>query len=169
MGLGFPGGPKIDQMAAKAKARNAKYIELPYQVKGMDVSFSGIHTVLRKMIKDGKLETEEQKEDACYAVQETVFAMLLEVAERAMAHCEKTELVLGGGVACNSRLKEMSQQMCKDRNAKCIIPENQYLVDNAGMIAVLGIKMYEAGNITTIQKSKINPHERTDDIKVNWK
>jgi N6-L-threonylcarbamoyladenine synthase len=169
LGLGFPGGPKIDQMAQKAKARNAKYIELPYQVKGMDVSFSGIHTVLRTMIREGLLDSEEQKENVCYSVQETVFAMLLEVAERAMAHCEKTELVLGGGVACNSRLKEMSQQMCKDRNAKCIIPENQYLVDNAGMIAVLGIKMYEAGNVTKIEKSAINPHERTDDIKVNWK
>jgi N6-L-threonylcarbamoyladenine synthase len=169
MGLGFPAGPKIDQMAQKAKARNAKYIELPYQVKGMDVSFSGIHTILRKMIKDGELNTEEQKENVCYSVQETIFAMLLEVAERAMAHCEKTELVLGGGVACNSRLKEMSQQMCKDRNATCIIPENQYLVDNAGMIAVLGIKMFEAGNITKVETSAINPYERTDDIKVNWK
>jgi len=169
LGLGFPGGPKIDQMAQRAKARNAKYIELPYAVKGMDVSFSGIHTILRKMIKEGLLDSEEQKEDVCYAVQETIFAMLLEVAERAMAHCEKIELVLGGGVACNSRLKEMSQQMCKDRNAVCIIPENQYLVDNAGMIAVLGIKMYEAGNITKIEQSQINPYERTDDIKVNWK
>lgn len=169
LGLGFPGGPKIDQMAQRAKARNAKYIELPYQVKGMDVGFSGIHTLLRKMIREGKLDSEEQKENVCYSVQETIFAMLLEVSERAMAHCEKTELVLGGGVACNSRLKEMSQQMCKDRNAACIIPENQFLVDNAGMIAVLGIKMYEAGNITKIENSKINPYERTDDINVNWK
>ncbi|MGV8087016.1 MAG: bifunctional N(6)-L-threonylcarbamoyladenine synthase/serine/threonine protein kinase [Candidatus Woesearchaeota archaeon] len=169
MGLGFPAGPKIDQMAQKAKSRNAKYIELPYQVKGMDVSFSGLQTILKDMIKKGELDSEEKKENICYSVQETVFAMLLEVTERAMAHCEKKELVLGGGVACNSRLKEMSEQMCKDRNAKCIIPENQFLVDNAGMIAVLGIKMYQAKNITKIEKSHINPYERTDDINVNWK
>ncbi len=169
IGLGFPAGPKIDQMAAKAKARNAKYIELPYQVKGMDVSFSGLQTVLRQMIKEGKLESEEQKEDICFSLQETIFAMLLEVTERAIAHCEKKELVLGGGVACNSRLKEMSIQMCKDRDVKCIIPENQFLVDNAGMIAVLGIRMYLAKNITKIEKSHINPYERTDDIEVNWK
>jgi len=169
LGLGFPAGPKIDLMAQKAKARNAKLIELPYAVKGMDVSFSGIHTILKRKIKDGEIKTQEQIEDICFSVEETVFAMLLEVAERAMAHCEKKELVLGGGVACNSRLKEMAQQMCKDRDAKCIIPDNQYLVDNAGMIAVLGILMYNAGNITTIEKSKINPYERTDDITVNWK
>jgi N6-L-threonylcarbamoyladenine synthase len=169
LGLGFPAGPKIDLMAQKAKERNAKYIELPYNVKGMDVSFSGLQTILRNKIRNNELKTQEQIEDICYSVEETVFAMLLEVSERAMAHCEKNELVLGGGVACNSRLKEMAQQMCKDRNAKCIIPENQYLVDNAGMIAVLGIKMYNAGNITKIETSHINPYERTDDIKVNWK
>jgi len=169
LGLGFPAGPKIDQMAAKARARDAKYIELPYAVKGMDVSFSGIHTILKTKLKNGEIKTEEQMEDICYSVQETVFAMLLEVSERAMAHCEKDELVLGGGVACNTRLKEMAQAMCKDRKAKCIIPDNQYLVDNAAMIAVLGIQMYNAGDITKIENSKIHPYERTDDITVNWK
>ena len=169
LGLGFPAGPKIDQMAQNAKARNAKYIELPYSVKGMDVSFSGLYTLLKNMIKSGKYDSEESKEDLCYSVQETVFAMLLEVSERAMAHCEKSELVLGGGVACNSRLKEMAKIMCDARDSKCIIPENQFLIDNAGMIGVLGIKMYQAGNKTTIETSEINPYERTDDIKVNWK
>jgi len=168
LGLGFPAGPKIDIMAARAKARNAKLFELPYQVKGMDVAFSGLFTLLKNKVRTEKLST-EQIEDLCFSVQETVFAMLLEVSERALAHCDKTELVLGGGVACNSRLKEMSIQMCKDRNAKCIIPENQFLVDNAGMIAVLGIKMFNAGNVTNVEKSKINPHERTDDVLVNWK
>lgn len=169
LGLGFPAGPKIDEMAARAKSRGAKYIELPYSVKGMDVSFSGMFTLLKNMIKSGEYESEEKKEQLCYSVQETVFAMLLEVTERAMAHCEKHELVLGGGVACNSRLKEMSRIMCEARNARCIIPENQYLVDNAAMIGVLGIKMHKAGNITKVEDSRINPYERTDDIVVNWK
>jgi N6-L-threonylcarbamoyladenine synthase len=169
LGLGFPAGPKIDEMAARAKARKAKYIELPYSVKGMDVSFSGMFTLLRNMIKSGDYESEEQRENLCYSVQETVFAMLLEVSERAMAHCEKHELVLGGGVACNSRLKEMSRIMCEARNSTCIIPENQFLVDNAAMIGVLGIKMHKAGNTTTIEQSIINPHERTDDVNVNWR
>jgi len=154
LGLGFPAGPKIDEMAARAKARNANYIELPYSVKGMDVSFSGMFTQLKNMIKSGEYESE---------------AMLLEVSERALAHCEKHELVLGGGVACNSRLKEMSRIMCEARNSKCIIPENQFLVDNAAMIGVLGIKMYKAGNTTIIEQSIINPHERTDDVNVNWR
>lgn len=157
--LGFPGGPKIERLAKKGK-----YIEIPYVVKGMDVSFGGILTNIKQKYNQGV-----KKEDLCYSVQETVFAMLLEVAERAMAHCDKNELVLGGGVACNSRLKEMAEKMCKDRDAKCFIPENQYLVDNAAMIAWLGLVEYKAGIRMKIKDTEIKPYERTDDIIVKWK
>ncbi|MFH1590044.1 MAG: bifunctional N(6)-L-threonylcarbamoyladenine synthase/serine/threonine protein kinase [archaeon] len=160
IGLGFPAGPAIDKLAQKGK----KYIKLPYSVKGMDVSFSGMHTFLKN-----KVIGKHRKEDICYSVQETAFAMLMEVAERAMAHCEKNELVLGGGVACNTRLKEMAKIMCKDRKAKCFIPENQYLVDNAAMIALTGYLMHKAGNETSIKNSDIRPYERTDDVIVNWR
>lgn len=161
MGLGFPGGPKVYELACKGK----KYIELPYSVKGMDVSFGGILTNLKKKLKEG----EHKKEDLSYSTQETVFAMLLETAERAMAHCGKDELLLGGGVACNVRLKEMAKKMCSERGAKCYIPENQYLVDNGGMIAYLGAIMYKAGHTVDLKHAEIDPYERTDDIKVDWK
>jgi len=68
-------------------------------------------------------------------MQETVFAMLVETAERALAHTGKKELLLGGGVACNARLQEMCKIMCEERNVKLFVPENSLLVDNAGMIA----------------------------------
>ncbi|MDP7322321.1 MAG: KEOPS complex N(6)-L-threonylcarbamoyladenine synthase Kae1 [Candidatus Woesearchaeota archaeon] len=160
MGLGFPGGPKIEILAAKGK----NYIELPYVVKGMDVSFSGILTNLKR-----KFDSKEHKvEDLCYSLQETVFAMMVEVAERAMAHTGKKELVLGGGVACNKRLREMCKIMCKERKAKLFVPENQFLVDNGVNIAWLGILM---GKIAKRNHKGIDikPYERTDDIKVMWK
>ncbi|MBW3003353.1 tRNA (adenosine(37)-N6)-threonylcarbamoyltransferase complex transferase subunit TsaD, partial [Candidatus Woesearchaeota archaeon] len=105
LGLGFPAGPKIQELAKIGK----NYIEIPYCVKGMDVSFGGILTFVKKLIK----ENTYSKEDICFSVQENVFAMLLEVSERAMAHCDKTELLLGGGVACNTRLQAMAETMCK--------------------------------------------------------
>ncbi|RJQ15905.1 bifunctional N(6)-L-threonylcarbamoyladenine synthase/serine/threonine protein kinase [Candidatus Woesearchaeota archaeon] len=157
--LGFPAGPKIEELAKKSK----KYIELPYAVKGMDVSFTGILTNLSQKIAHHK------KEDLCFSAQETVFAMLIEVTERAMAHCNKNELVLGGGVACNKRLQEMASLMCKERNAVCFTPENQFLVDNAAMIALTGEIMHRAGNKTTLKDAGIKPYERTDDVKVNWR
>ncbi len=158
--LGFPGGPKIEKLALKSK----NYIELPYVVKGMDVSFGGILTNLKQKIKSGKFK----KEDLCYSTQETVFAMLLEVSERAMAHCEKNELLLGGGVACNKRLQQMADKMCKERKAKSFVPENQYLVDNAAMIAWQGILQHKAGEITRIEDAVIRPYERTDDVVINY-
>jgi len=160
IGLGFPGGPKIENLALKGK----NYIELPYVVKGMDVSFSGILTDLKRKYDSKKHKTEE----LCYSLQETAFATLTEVSERAMAHTGKKDLLLGGGVACNKRLREMCSIMCKERNAKFFVPENQFLVDNGVMISWLGILMKK--NAKKIYKNiDIKPYERTDDIKVNWK
>jgi len=95
--------------------------------------------------------------------------MLVEISERALAHTEKKELVLGGGVACNKRLQEMCKIMCDEREAKFYCPENQFLVDNAAMIAWLGIIMNKAGLKTTVVNSPIRPYERTDDVKVTWR
>ncbi len=160
LGLGFPGGPKIQELALKGK----NFIELPYVVKGMDVSFSGIQTNLKQKVDLKKYKIE----DLAYSCQETIFAMLLEVAERAMAHCEKDELLLGGGVACNTRLKEMANIMCKERNAECFIPSNSVMVDNGAQIAHLGLIEYNAGIRMNIKDIDIKPYERTDDINVTW-
>ncbi len=161
MGLGFPGGPKLYELSFKGK----KFIELPYSVKGMDVSFGGLLTNLKQKINSGKYTDE----DLAYSTQETVFAMLLEVSERAMAHCGKKELLLGGGVACNVRLQEMAKKMCEERKAKCFILENQFNVDNGAMIAWQGILQYRSGRQTKIQEAVIDPYQRTDEVDVSWK
>lgn len=160
IGLGFPGGPKIEKLALQGE----KFIELPYSVKGMDVSFGGLFTNIRQKLKTRKYT----KEDLCFSLQETVFAMLIETTERAMAHTGKKELILGGGVACNKRLQEMAQIMCKERGAKCYVPENQFLVDNGAMIAWLGLVSFKAGNTIDVKKAFTDPYLRTDEVKVNW-
>lgn len=162
-GMGFPGGPKIQEHASKGK----KYIELPYSIKGMDVAFSGILTKIQTML-DNK---EETLEDISFSLQETVFAMLVEAAERALAHTGKKEILMGGGVACNSRLQEMVRIMAEERGARFFCPEKQFLVDNAGMIGYLGIKMFDAGIFfkpEDLDKLDINPRERTDQVDVKW-
>jgi N6-L-threonylcarbamoyladenine synthase len=157
--LGFPGGPKIAQLAEKGK----RYIELPYSIKGMDVAFSGMLTNLKQKI--GKYSTE----DLAYSMQETAFAMLVEASERAMAHTGKTELLLGGGVACNTRLQEMCRIMCKERSAKFFVPDCSLLVDNGAMISYLGEIMFNAGIRESWEKADFNPRERTDDVNVKWR
>jgi tRNA A37 threonylcarbamoyltransferase TsaD len=157
--LGFPGGPKLAALAEKGK----KYYPLPYTVKGMDVSFGGLVTHIKRKYQDVK------KEDLAFSIQETVFAMLVEVAERALAHTDKKELILGGGVACNTRLQEMCKIMCEERGAKLFLLEPQYYIDNGAMIALEGYVEYNAGKTTKIEDSQVLPYERTDDVKITWK
>ena len=149
IGLGFPAGPKIEELALKGK-----YIELPYSVKGMDVSFSGILTKIQQLFAKGI-----SKEDLCFSLQETCFAMATEVTERAMAHTNKKELVLVGGVGANKRFCSMLQQMCKDRGAVfCNVPMS-LARDNGAMIAWEGyLRRNESGDI------KVNSHWRIDEI-----
>jgi N6-L-threonylcarbamoyladenine synthase len=166
-GIGFPGGPAIEKLAKQGK----NFIELPYKVKGMDIALSGILTNLKQKIESKKYSIE----DLAYSLQETVFAMLVETAERALAHTGKNELLLGGGVACNSRLQEMCKIMCEEREEKVkfFCPEKGLLVDNGAMIAFLGERMFMAkSNMFSkgeIDRVDINPTERTDDIEVTWK
>ncbi|MBI2108414.1 bifunctional N(6)-L-threonylcarbamoyladenine synthase/serine/threonine protein kinase [Candidatus Woesearchaeota archaeon] len=159
-GLGFPGGPKIERLASEGK----NYIELPYVVKGMDVSFGGLLTNLKQKYDSGKYKVE----DLAFSMQETVFAMLVEVSERAMAHTGKKELLLGGGVACNKRLQEMCRTMCEERNAKFFVPEKEFLADNGAMIAWQGILQRKLAT-KGYDSIDIGPYERTDDVEVNWR
>jgi N6-L-threonylcarbamoyladenine synthase len=162
MGLGFPGGPKLEKLA---KEHEGDLLELKYSIKGMDVAFSGLQTKLKKLIDDGV-----GKDRIAYSLQEYVFAMLVEAAERALAHTGKKELLLGGGVACNSRLQEMCRIMCEERGCKLFVPDRSLLVDNAGMIGYLGLKMHKAGLGTKdLDKIDIAPRERTDEVEVVWR
>lgn len=179
-GIGFPGGPAIEKLALQSK----NLIELPYTIKGMDFAFSGILTNLKQKLDSNKYNLN----DLAYSMQEFVFAMLVESTERAMAHIGKNELLLGGGVACNSRLQEMCKIMCsertspstdspkrgrtKERNAKFFCPEKSLLVDNGAMIAYLGEIMYNSGiefSCKNLEKLDIKPRQRTDEVEVSWK
>ena len=129
----------------------------------MDISVGGIQTNLKQKYDSGKFS----KEDLAYSCQETVFAMLVEVAERAMAHTQKKELLLGGGVACNGRLQEMCKIMCEERGAKFYCPPRPVLVDNGLMIAWQGIiqKKHTTKDLDSID---ILPKWRTDEVDVDW-
>jgi len=167
LGMGFPGGPKVQMLAEEGK-KHGKYIELPYRLKGMDVAFSGILTKLKQMHESKNYSNE----DLCFSLQETVFAMLVEAAERALAHTGKKELLLGGGVGCNTRLQEMCKIMCKERGCKFFVPSRDLLVDNGAMIAYLGEIMFSNGikvESKDIEKIDIDARERTDMVDVKWK
>ncbi|MGC8817740.1 MAG: bifunctional N(6)-L-threonylcarbamoyladenine synthase/serine/threonine protein kinase, partial [Candidatus Hadarchaeum sp.] len=120
VGIPHPGGPIVEKLAQEGKS----YLPLPYVVKGMDLSFSGILTEAIRRHREGA-----DINDLCYSLQETAFAALVEVTERALAHTEKKELLLTGGVAANGRLREMLKQMAREHRAKFFVPPRELCGD----------------------------------------
>jgi len=154
-GIPHPGGPKIE-----ALAKGGKWLGLPYVVKGMDLSFSGILTAALDKARTHRLE------DVCFSLQEACFSMLTEVTERAMAHTEKREALLTGGVAANKRLQEMLSIMCKERGASFSTVPSELAGDNGAMIAWLGLLAYGSGQRQGLEP--VRQRWRTDDMEVTW-
>jgi N6-L-threonylcarbamoyladenine synthase len=161
LGLGFPSGKRIEELANKGR----NYIPLPYNVKGMDVNFGGLYTNLKQKIESRKYRVE----DLCYSVQETVFAELVEVSERALAHCQKNEFVVTGGVASNKRLQEMCRVMCRERGAVFKPLPRKFAVDNAGMIAWTGLLKFKSTGADKVKDTIINQRTRTEQCEVSWR
>uniref|UniRef100_A0A672P118 N(6)-L-threonylcarbamoyladenine synthase n=1 Tax=Sinocyclocheilus grahami TaxID=75366 RepID=A0A672P118_SINGR len=158
-------GYNIEQMAKKG----TKYIELPYTVKGMDVSFSGILSYIEDAAHKLLSTSQCTPEDLCFSLQETVFAMLVEITERAMAHCGSQEVLIVGGVGCNLRLQEMMGVMCKERGARLFATDESFCIDNGAMIAQAGWEMFRSGHVTELSDSWITQRYRTDEVEVTWR
>ncbi|XP_023234937.1 probable tRNA N6-adenosine threonylcarbamoyltransferase [Centruroides sculpturatus] len=158
-------GYNIEQLAKKGK----KFLMLPYVVKGMDVSFSGLLSFIEEkahnLIKSGEYTVE----DLCFSLQETVFAMLVEITERAMAHCASEEVLIVGGVGCNERLQEMMRIMAYERQAKLYATDERYCIDNGAMIAQAGWEMFCSGYTTPLEETTCTQRFRTDEVEVCWR
>jgi universal protein Kae1 len=158
--LSSPGGPQIEKLAKKG----TKLINLPYSVKGNDVSYSGLLTATIKKYWEGI-----RLEDLCYSVQEVSFAMLCESAERALAHTEKKEVLLTGGVAANDRLQEMISIIAQDHDAVFSVVPKKFSGDNGVQIAWTGILAYRSGVTVDVEKSYIKPKWRLDQVNILWR
>jgi len=162
-------GYNIEQLAKQGE----QFFEIPYSVKGMDVSFSGILTTMGELVNT-KLKNEEcTKADLCYSLQETIFAMLIETTERALAHCGSNEVLIVGGVGCNLHLQEMMHKMLQQRNppgALCGM-DDRYCVDNGAMIAWTGLLQFCAENKkgSPLSKTDCTQRFRTDEVLVTWR
>ena len=159
-GLSFPGGPILEALARDG----GKLLPLPYSVKGMDVAFSGMLTAALALRRQGA-----SLKDLAFSVQEVAFAMLTEVTERAMAHLDDEEVLLGGGVARNKRLQEMVARMAADRGARMFVPPGDLCIDNGAIIAWTGLQMHRGGVRMKIEDTAVDQRYRTDEMPVTWR
>jgi universal protein Kae1 len=156
----MPLGAIVEKLAEKGK----NLISLPYTVKGMDVSFSGLLTAAVNILKRG----EYSLEDLSYSLQETAFSMVTEVTERALAHTEKEEVLLTGGVAANKRLQSMVKAIAEEHDAKfCVVP-SEFAIDNGAMIAWTGALAYTHGITLPLEESFVRLRWRLEEVEVPW-
>lgn len=168
-------GYNIEQMA-----KNGRHLlDLPYAVKGMDCSFSGILAtvdILAKKLERNPSDWRDDitgdiitREDLCFSLQETVFAMLVEITERAMAHVGSSQVLIVGGVGCNERLQEMMGVMARDRNGSVFATDERFCIDNGIMIAHAGLLAYRTGFRTPLEESTCTQRFRTDEVLIKWR
>ncbi|RKF61766.1 tRNA N6-adenosine threonylcarbamoyltransferase [Golovinomyces cichoracearum] len=167
-------GYNIEQLAKSGKL----LLDLPYAVKGMDCSFSGILASIDQIAAELKADPEKRDsvsgeritiEDLCFSLQETVFAMLVEITERAMSHVGTDQVLIVGGVGCNMRLQQMMKIMAQQRGGTVFATDERYCIDNGIMIAQAGLLAYETGFKTPIEESTCTQRFRTDEVLINWR
>ena len=164
-GLGPPyvinGEHVLDICANKGK----KFISnLPYVVKGQDISLSGLLTSSLRMLKSGEV----QLEDLCYSVREIAYSSVIEVAERGLALTKLREVMLVGGVGASTALKSKFELMAKDRGVKFVAVPPKYAVDNGVMIALTGLQAFKHGVVIRPEEAYVRQRWRLDEVHVPW-
>jgi len=138
------------------EAMGGRYIEMPYTVKGMDFSFTGLLTHATKQV--GR----HSQSDICFSIQETSFSMLCEATERAMLLTNSKELCVCGGVAQNSRLKDMLGSIAHDHKARIGYAADEFNADNGAMIAFVAERMLKGGFRASLAQCNIEQRYRID-------
>lgn len=167
---GLPVGAAIERLSHNRQ----RLVTLPYVVKGMDLSLSGLLTAATAALQNqsSNFHTTCQGvyclEDVCFSLQEYAFSMVTEITERALAHTEKKEILLTGGVAANRRLQTMIAIIAEEHDAQFNVVPKQYATDNGAMIAWTGTLAYRYGLITPIDESMVKLRWRVDKVDVPW-
>ena len=138
LGLKYPGGPKIDKLAELGDKNKFKFSKA--KIDGYNYSFSGFKTSVKYFLED-KLKTDKDfinnnLNDLCASVQESLLNMILEKFVLAIKNTNIKTIAIGGGVACNSGLRNRLKEIADKMKLKLHIPERQYCTDNAAMIAI---------------------------------
>jgi len=157
IGFASPCGKNIEELASSS----SNYVTLPYSVKGNDVSFSGLLSATKSIAKKNKI-------DACYSLQETAFAMISEVVERALSFTGKKEFLIVGGVAANKRLSEMLHDVCKRHGSKFFAIPIQYAGDCGSQICWTGLLESQVKQGALLKDTMVTQSWRLDSVKINY-
>ncbi len=143
LGLGFPGGPAVDRLAREGDRDAIAFPRSMARDASYDVSFSGLKTAVARWLEAHAGEVPVA--DVCASFQEAVVDVLTAKAVRACREQGIGALLIGGGVAANSRLRALAQQRCDAAGVRLRVPRPGLCTDNGAMVAALGARLVEAG------------------------
>ncbi len=147
LNLDYPGGPVIARHAAAGNTQAYSFPRAWLDKNSLDFSFSGLKTAVRNTIPQDNQLNAQQISDICASFQEAVVEVLVEKTILAAKSNRHNQVVLGGGVAANQRLRECLQGRCAEEHIELFLPSPVYCTDNAAMIAIAGYHTFLAGNL----------------------
>ncbi|MFI3264978.1 MAG: tRNA (adenosine(37)-N6)-threonylcarbamoyltransferase complex transferase subunit TsaD [Rikenellaceae bacterium] len=157
MGLPYPGGPVIDNLAAQGNPKAFKFAKP--NVGDLNYSFSGLKTsflyTLRDALKENPNFIEENKADLCASLQQTIIDILLKQLVKAAKNTGIKDIAIAGGVSANSGLRDAVAAEGRKRGWRTFIPERKFTTDNAAMIAISGLFRYQAGLFSELDVSPL--------------
>jgi len=158
MGLGYPGGPVIDRLAAQGNPARFNFAK-PH-IPGLDYSFSGMKTSLLYFVRDRIAEDpsfiEKNREDICASFQKALIDILMDKLIKAVKISGIRDVTIGGGVSANSGLRQRLVLEGEKRGWRTFLPERKFTTDNAAMIAIAGYFRYKAGERTPMDVAPVS-------------
>lgn len=152
LGLSYPGGPLIDQYAAKGNPKAFKFSKP--NVKGLNYSFSGLKTSVLYQLRDQTKKNPEFIEDnlydICASIQYTIVSILLKTLRKASEETGIKEIAIAGGVSANKGLRQALGEMGEANGWKVYVPAFEYCTDNAGMVAMSAYYKYLKGEFAPL-------------------
>ena len=146
LGLGYPGGPLVDNLAKEGDPDAITFKRSLLEDGNLDFSFSGLKTgVINYTHTQKQAGADFNKADVAASFQQSVIDVLVEKARQSLELTGRKKIVLAGGVAANSALRQGMQKMCAQEGIELFIPSPVYCTDNAAMIACAGYYEYMAG------------------------
>lgn len=145
LGLGYPGGVEIDRLSRTGDTKKIKFPRPFLDKDNFDFSYSGLKTSLLYHIKDNPVNNEQDLMDLCASYQEAIVDTLIKKTLSAALIYNANQIVICGGVACNSRLRGLSSEIFSSEGIDVFIPSPRFCTDNAAMIAALGYHMLIGG------------------------
>lgn len=142
LGLGYPGGPVIAEMAEQGDRDAYSFPRAWLEENSVDFSFSGLKTAVLTQCKSFSGKSKLPAADICASFQEAVVDVLVAKTMLAAGHHRINTIVLGGGVAANGRLRQVMEENCRARNHRLFLPQLRYCTDNAAMIAMAGYHQF---------------------------